>query len=311
MLFLRIALGLALAYVALVLLAWRFQDRLAFPAPRAPVPDPKRVGVANGERVELVSSDGTHLVGWYLEAMAREGAEGRGTAPPRSPAPSRALLWFYGNGENIAAIWPIVRAFQPPGTAVLVVDYPGYGGSAGRATEAGLYGAADAAYAALVARPDVDRLRVYVYGRSLGSAAATWVAAHHPVAGLILESPFTSAAAMARQLYALLPRFIVRLSLDNLGRMRQIHCPLLVFHGDADRLVPTAMGKDVAAAASGPVELVLIHGAGHNDTYDVGGRAYREKVWEFIDGTGRGTGEEGRGRTPQPPSLVPRPTSLT
>jgi fermentation-respiration switch protein FrsA (DUF1100 family) len=175
-----------------------------------------------------------------------------------------------------------VRAFQPPGTAVLVVDYPGYGGSAGRATEAGLYGAADAAYAALVARPDVDRARVYVYGRSLGSAAATWVAAHHPVAGLILESPFTSAAAMARQLYALLPRFILRLSLDNLGRMRQIHCPLLVFHGDADRLVPTAMGKDVAAAASGPVELVLIHGAGHNDTYDVGGREYRDKLWNFV-----------------------------
>src|SRR5437660_1099771 len=179
MLALRIALGLALAYVVLVILAWRFQERLAFPAPRAPLPDPQRVGVANGERIQLVSSDGTSLVGWYLEALARE-------------------------------------------------------------------------------------------------------AAGHPVAGLILESPFTSAAAMARQLYALLPRFIVRLSLDNLGRMRQIRCPVLVFHGDADRLVPTATGKDVAAAAAGPVELVLIHGAGHNDTYDVGGRAYRDKVWAFV-----------------------------
>ena len=300
MLALRIALGLALAYVVLVILAWRFQERLAFPAPRAPLPDPQRVGVANGETVELVSDDGTKLVGWYLRAV-------ESTALHRPSPPSPALLWFYGNGETIAAIWPIVREFQPPGTAVLVVDYPGYGGSAGRANEAGLYAAADAAYAALVARPGIDPDRIYVYGRSLGSAAATWVAAHHPVAGLILESPFTSAGAMARQLYALLPRFIVRLSLDNLGRMRQIRCPVLVFHGDADRLVPTAMGREVAAAAAGPVELVLIHGAGHNDTYDVGGRAYREKVWEFIDRTGRGTGEEGRGRTTRPPSLVPRP----
>ena len=307
MLILRIFIGLVLAYVGLVILAWRFQERLAFPAPRALLPDPQRVGVANGERVQLVSSDGTNLVGWYLEALAREGAGGRGPSLPRPPAPSPGLLWFYGNGETIAAIWPIVREFQPPGTAVLVVDYPGYGGSAGRANEAGLYAAADAAYAALVARPGIDPDRIYVYGRSLGSAAATWVAARHPVAGLILESPFTSAGAMARQLYALLPRFIVRLSLDNLGRMRQIRCPVLVLHGDADRLVPTAMGKDVAAAAAGPVELVLIHGAGHNDTYDVGGRAYREKVWEFIDRTGRGTGEEGRGRTTRPPSLVPRP----
>ncbi|PYO27820.1 MAG: hypothetical protein DMD73_07835 [Gemmatimonadetes bacterium] len=64
--------------------------------------------------------------------------------------------------------------------------------------------------------------------------------------------------------------------------MRQIRCPVLVFHGDADRLVPTTMGRDVAAAAAGPVELVLIHGAGHNDTYDIGGRVYRDKLWAFI-----------------------------
>jgi len=278
MLILRIFIGLVLAYVGLVILAWRFQERLAFPAPRAPLPDPKRAGVANGEEVEVTTADGTKLVGWYLASTILH----QPSKPSQPSQPAAGLLWFYGNGETIAAIWPIVREFQPPGTAVLVVDYPGYGGSAGRATEAGLYGAADAAYAALVARPDIDPGRIYVYGRSLGTAAATWVGAHHRVAGVILESPFTSAAAMARQHYAVLPRFILRLSLDNLGRMRQIRCPVLVLHGDADRLVPTAMGRDVAAAAAGPVELVLIHGAGHNETYDVGGRAYREKVWEFV-----------------------------
>lgn len=295
MLILRILFGLALAYALLVLLAWRFQERLAFPAPRAPLPDPKRVGVPNAEKVEVVSADGTKLVGWFLKPVEAWGGRGRlgevASARNNLPQPPPAsltsptfpgLLWFYGNGENIAAIWPVVREFQPPGTAVLVIDYPGYGGSAGRTTEAGLYDAADAAYAALVARPGIDPRRIYVYGRSLGSAAATWVAARHPVAGLILESPFTSAAAMARQSYAVLPRFILRLSLDNLGRMRQIHCPVLVFHGDADRLVPAAMGRNVARAASGPVELVLIHDAGHNDTYDRGGRAYRDKLWEFV-----------------------------
>src|SRR5207244_4191155 len=130
----------------LALLAWKFQERLAFPAPRAPVPDPQRAGVTNGERVELVSRDGTKLVGWYLAPRAAEVGE-----VPTSPG----LLWFYGNGENVAAIWPIVREFQPPGTGVLVVDYPGYGGSGGKATEAGLYAAADAAYAMLAALPDV------------------------------------------------------------------------------------------------------------------------------------------------------------
>ncbi|PYP91811.1 MAG: hypothetical protein DMD34_15395, partial [Gemmatimonadetes bacterium] len=233
--------------------------------------------------------DGTRLVGWYLRAV--EGGEGRwkavkggdaSTALHRPSPPSPALLWFYGNGETVAAIGPIVRVFQPPGTAVLVVDYPGYGGSSGRATEPALYAAAEAAYAALAARPEVDPHRIYVYGRSLGSAVATWTAAHHDVAGLILESPFTSAAAMAHYHYRLFPRLILRLSLDNLSTIMRVRCPILVFHGDADRLVPTSMGQAVAAAAGGPVEVVLIHGAGHNETYDIGGRAYRDKVWEFV-----------------------------
>ena len=285
MLALRIIVGLGLAYTLLMLLAWLFQDRLAFPAPRASLPDPKRVGVEHGEQVELVSGDGTKLVGWYLAPNLPQPPPTSRTSPP-----SPALLWFYGNGENIAAIWPLVRAFQPPGTAVLVLDYPGYGGSGGRATESALYAAADAAYAALATRPDVDPRRIYVYGRSLGSAPATYTAAHRPVAGLILESPFTNAAAMAKHHYGLLPRFLLHLSLDNIANVRRVHCPILLFHGDADRLVPTAMGMAVAAAAAGPVEVVLIHGAGHNDTYDRGGREYRDKVWAFVVGQG------GRGR---------------
>src|SRR5207248_3705730 len=142
----RIAIGLVLAYLVLLVLAWLFQERLAFPAPRAPLPDPTRVGVADGEKIELVTKDGTRLAGWYLtpitvgaqHAAPLHGAEQRGDAP--------ALLWFYGNGENIATIWPIVHEFQPPGAALLVVDYPGYGGRGGRATAAGMYGGAGAAH---------------------------------------------------------------------------------------------------------------------------------------------------------------------
>ena len=275
MLAVRVIVGLGLAYALLVLLAWLLQERLAFPAPRASVPDPRRVGVENGEQVEIMSGDGTKLMGWYLRPKVGEGRGRLGEA-------SAGLLWFYGNGETVAAIWPIVREFQPPGAAVLIVDYPGYGGSAGRTTEAGLYAAADAAYDALTARREVDPHRIFVYGRSLGSAVATYTAAHHPTAGLILESPFTNARAMARHLYALFPRFIVALRLDNLANIKRAHCPTLVFLGDADRLVPPNMGLALAAAAPGPVEVVVIHGAGHNDTYDLGGRAYRDKLWGFV-----------------------------
>lgn len=274
MLWLRLGVGLALVYVVLVVIVWLFQERIAFPAPRAPLPDPKRVGI-DGERIELVTRSGTKLVGWFLPPRADRGGQ-------RRPSPS--VLWFYGNAETIATIWPILRDFQPPGAALLVVDYPGYGASEGRATEAALYEAADAAHADLTRRSGVDPKRVYVYGRSLGTAVASYTAANHAVAGLILESPFTSAREMSRQHYRLFPKFVLRLGLDNLAHVARIQCPLLVFHGTADRLVPTRMGRRVAEAAPGPVELVLIEGAGHNETYELGGRRYREKMWEFVSG---------------------------
>jgi fermentation-respiration switch protein FrsA (DUF1100 family) len=268
-----IVLGLAGIYVVLMVLLWAFQEKITFPAPRAALPDPART-IGYGERVELTMRDGTRLVGWFLAA---EGGEGR-----RGAARAAGLLWFYGNGENIAAIWPIVRDFRPRDAALLVLDYPGYGASGGKASEAGMYEAADQAYDALRSRPDVDPARIYVYGRSLGTAAATHLAATRDVAGLILESPYTSARGMAARHYRLVPRALVRLRLDNLGRMPGIRCPTLVFHGTADMLVPMTMGREVAQAAGGPVEFVMIEGAGHNDTYDIGGKTYRDKLAAFV-----------------------------
>jgi uncharacterized protein len=262
-------LGLAAVYLSILLLLWAYQERLTFPAPRGSLPDPQPL-LGAGERIELTMHDGTRLVGWYLPP--KEG--GRTLAP--------GLLWFYGNGETIGAIWPVLRDFRPPDAAVLVVDYPGYGASGGRASEAGIYEAGALAYEALVSRPGVDRQRIYAYGRSLGSAVATRIAVEHPVAGLILESPFTSARGMAAHLYRIFPLFFVRLKLDNVAGVRQVHCPVLVFHGTADRLVPIGMGRKVAAAAPGPAEFVMIEGAGHNETYERGGRAYRDKLAQFV-----------------------------
>ena len=265
---LRIGAALVGAYLVLISVLWYFQERIAFPAPRGPVPDPAALAL-EGERIAVDLRDGTRLAGWYLPLPG----EGRGPA----------VLWLYGNGETIGAIAPILKAFRPPGAALLVLDYPGYGASGGKASEAGIYETATAGYETLAARPDTDPERIVVYGRSMGSAAATWIAARRPVAGLVLESPFTSAREMSRQHYGLFPRAVLRLGLDNLTTIAQVRAPILILHGTADRLVPIKMGQRVAQAAAGPVEFVSLEGASHNETYAIGGTLYRDRLWSFVE----------------------------
>lgn len=280
---LKVLLGIAavgvVAYLLIALLAWRFQERMAFPAPKSPLPAPQTLGIPDGERVSVTTADNVTLHGWYL---------------PANPFPSDdtvapALIWFYGNMETVEGIAPVLRAYRPPGIAVLVLDYRGYGASEGSPTEAGVYRDAEAAWQHLTSRAEIDSSRIAVYGRSIGSAVALHLATHRPVRTVVLDSPISSGRAMAEKHYSLLPQFLNRLSLDNLSRAGELDVPLLVFHGTEDRIVPIEMGR--AIADTGRAEaFVEIEGAGHNDTYMIGGDLYRERLHEFLARQlGRGT----------------------
>jgi hypothetical protein len=256
-------------YGLVVVLAWRYQDRLAFPGPRTRLPAPSDVGLADGRRVSVVASDGVRLAGWYLPPA------------PAGPRPAPGLLWFYGNMETIGGIWPVIVAWKPPEAALLVLDYRGYGESEGDATEPGLYRDGEAAWDFLAAQPDVAADRIAVYGRSLGSVVALHVATVRPARAVVLESAFSSAANMARRHYWYLPRGLVRLELDNVSRARRLTAPLMVVHGEDDRIAPLPMGRAVAEAGRARTFLTIA-GAGHNDTYAVGGDRYRDAVLTFL-----------------------------
>ena len=262
---------LAAAYLVVVAVAWAMQTRMVFPAPRGPLPSPASRGFPDGERIAVTTSDGVRLFGWYL---------------PPNPAPlpgatAPGLIWFYGNMETVEGIAPMILALRPDGVAVLILDYRGYGQSDGKPSEAGVYRDGEAAWEALTSRPEIDAGRVAVYGRSVGSTIAIHVAVHRPVRAVILDSPFSTGRAMAAYHYWWLPTSLMRMSLDNIGQARKLTQPLMVFHGGEDRIVPIQMGRAVAQAGRAE-DLVVIPGAGHNDTFTIGGELYREKFNEFL-----------------------------
>ena len=267
----RVAGLLAAAYVAISAIVFLARNRIVFPVRGGPAGAPQRFGFAKGESVAIRTADGARLAGWFL--------------PPTEPVPAPwpVLLWFHGNGETVAGLADVLRAFQPPRAALLALDFRGYGASTGRPTVANTLQDADTAIAWLRARPEVDAERIVVYGRSVGSGPAIQAAATHRVAGLVLESAFTSLAAMARVHFKIFPSFLAGPGFDNLNTIARVACPVLVIHGDRDRTIPIVMGRALAKRAPLVHEFWVIPRADHNDTYTLGGDAYAKRVRQFVE----------------------------
>jgi fermentation-respiration switch protein FrsA (DUF1100 family) len=141
---------------------------------------------------------------------------------------------------------------------------------------------ARAALAHLTGVRGFDRERVVIFGRSLGGAVALAVAPEAPPGGLILESTFTSLRDMARAVAGPLGSLLVRDGFDSLAQIARVRSPLLFFHGDRDQIVPFELGRRLYAAAPGRKVFQVIQGAGHNDTFEVGGASYLERIASFL-----------------------------
>ena len=267
---LRVGVVLVAVYI-LIALASRFTgliDRyfIFFPD-REVTQDPGDRGLPF-EDVYFESSDGVRLHGWFV--------------PGRTAA---TMLWLHGNAGNIGhRVDNIAELHARLGLGLFIFDYRGYGRSEGSPTEEGTYLDAEAALAYLGSREDVDPRNVALFGRSLGCAVAAELATRHDVSAVVLESPFTSIQAMARRAFPFLPGAgsIVRSRYDTLARVRNVHAPLMVMHGDRDETAPFDMGEDVFEAANPPKRFYRIEGAGHNDTYVVGGYGYYEALAAFL-----------------------------
>lgn len=262
---LRIA-GLLVVLSATMLI---FERKLIYFPQRAHDELPRQLGLAF-EDVTLAAEDGVKVHAWYL---------------PSPGEPRWTVLFAHGNGGNISHRLDRALFLQSKlGAAVLLFDYRGYGRSEGSPDEEGTYRDARAAYRFLVEEKRVPPERLVIFGESLGSAVALDLALARPSRALVLESPFASVPAMARAVYPFLPLWpFVRTRYDNEAKVSGLKVPLLVLHGDRDEVVPFEQGRRVFDRAPEPKRFYAIPGAGHNDTYLVGGDGYWDAVRDFLE----------------------------
>ena len=260
--------------VGLPLVVYLAQDSLIFH--RQPLSDAHRAEIARrfpaATEVTILSADGAKLQGWLVKPQSVE----------RAPL----VLYYGGNAEEashmLEAIGDPSRG-DTPGVAWLVINYRGYGASEGSPSQVSLVADALAGYDYASTLTGIDAKRMFVFGRSLGSGVAVQLAAHRPVRGVILVSPYDSLAAVAKRYYWYLPvDWMLKHRFDSIGLAPQMSPPLLCFIAERDEVIPPEHAERLFAAWAGPKRKVLLGGAAHNTTDSAAG--FWPAVREFLNG---------------------------
>jgi fermentation-respiration switch protein FrsA (DUF1100 family) len=242
----------AFGYAGVLVLMYVFQRSLTY------FPDRKRTAPAQAvlpqaQEITFASTDGERLIAWAVA--------------PREGKP--VVLYFHGNGGALKLRVARFRKLIADGNGLLALSYRGYGGSTGVPSEAGLIRDAHAAYEEASARWPARKL--VLWGESLGTAVAVALAAERHVDGVILDAPFTSAADVGAAAYPFAPvRWLMRDQFHSDRRIARVRAPMLVLHGECDRIVPIAYGERLFALAHEPKRFARFASAGHIDLDDYG-----------------------------------------
>lgn len=246
----RTALWLVIGYLIILTAVGLLQQQFIFHPERLP----ETYSFSFTEPFEerwIETADGARLNLLYFPASAARGT----------------ILYFHGNAGSLKRWGAIVAKLTNYGYNVLVMDYRGYGKSTGKRSQQTLEQDARYCYRYLAGKVPEDQ--IIVYGRSLGTHFASLIASEYHPRMLILETPFTSITEVANGYLPLVPvKMLLRFPLDNTGLISKVFCPVVIFHGTADSVVPYALGKKLYGLANPPKKLVTIPGGDHNNLSD-------------------------------------------
>lgn len=197
----------------------------------------------------------------------------------------KIFLMSHGNAGNVAHRLPQVVHFLNMGMSVLVYDYQGYGKSGGEPSVGGIINDGVAAYDYLRSQ-GWKANQIVVYGESLGCAVSCQIAKQREVAGIILQSGFSSLPSAARDRFVwlnLYPDFTFpNPQLNNCTILAAQHAPLLIIHGVKDFILPVKYGDEMYAKAIQPKHIVRLEHSGHNDLLSQDLKEYVGCISSFI-----------------------------
>lgn len=247
----KVVLFFGVFYLALAAALYLLQRKMMFGPDRSYV-SPAEVNLPGLQEVVLTSRGGHRLVSWYLPAKAGQ----------------PTVLFFHGNGGNVANREEKFRQLHARGLGVFMLGYRGFGGSEGAPSEAAFIADARLLYdhaLKMGLAPD----NIVIYGESIGTSVAVQLAADVSSLAVILEAPMYSVLSIAEARYPYFPvRTFLRDKFETNLFIKDVRQPLLVVHGTDDEIIPLASGRRLFEAANAPKRFFEVQGGGHNNLYD-------------------------------------------
>lgn len=206
------------------------------------------------EEITITTADGLSLRAWYK-------------APKNDKHPT--ILRFHGNGSNVMWSMNSMQSYVSQGYGVLAVEYRGYSGNPGRASEQGFYNDARA-YIEWLIKNGTPESSIILYGESLGSGPAVQMAVEYPaIDTLVLQCAFSSMTEAAAFHYPYFPvALLLKDRYNNLSKIGKIKSPLILVHGTKDSIIPYRLAQKLFDAAPQPKTMITIEGGNHNDLAD-------------------------------------------
>jgi uncharacterized protein len=251
----RVLLAVGLACIVLYCgsVAWLMwhESAIVFAAPRELG---ARRPAAPFEQIDLARDDRARQFAWVMRSTADADTQ-------------RWVLYLHGNRSTIAHRMNIVHYehLRALGLNVLAPEYRGFGGLDGDPTERSLDRDARVAYEYLRSGLHVppERIIIYIYCWSLGSAVAVDLAAHVDESALILEGAPASLVAVGQRRYPFLPiRLVMRNPFESIAKIRDVDSPVLFLHSPEDEVIPFDEGRRLYDVAQQPKTFVEVRG-GH------------------------------------------------
>lgn len=220
---------------------------LLFPAPRSTYSD----DTFPGEMIWIPRDNSAPLPCLYLSC-------------PRGS--SKVLLYFHGNAEDVGLAYELMDHLRSTLMIhVLAVEYPGYGLYAGKSTAAQILQDAESVYSYFTESIGVSPRDIFVFGRSIGSGPATWLAATKKPGVLLLMSAYTSIRGVVKSIVGSLFMYLVKERFKNIELMPTVTCPTFIVHGQQDKLIHYSNSQHLHEACNGPCSLILPAEMDHNE----------------------------------------------